>query len=1530
MLKRVISVLFSFCLLLCLFVQNSAQGVQTAGTITTSVEGLVLDDPAEYSSEEEYVNASLAKIVAFLDLDDCPDWLKVLVVHDFLCEFITYDLGYRTADLYEVLIAGRGVCNDYAHFAKQLLTKLDVNCRYVACDALNHAWNIVEVQGKWYNMDVTWDDGLFPFSRENFLKCDESFLHLRGSLGEENYYTSGGYRNDTAYVGILIAEEDFFCDYFGKDLYWAVSEDDTLTVYGSGDTISLRCSAADVVRHAIIPEGITTIGGQYAENSAGLCGSDLMSDVSLPVSLTYIGTNSFQDCYSLTDVYYAGSEAQWNEIEILPGNEALLNARIHFAVSSGSWQTLSGICGKNLTWTLEADKVLRIRGTGEMYDYAAGQAPWQDYASDIYALEISDGVTSIGSYAFDGCYRLVDSIISSSVTSYGDYAFSNCAGLRSFSIGDTVSHVGEGAFFGCSRLRTIQLTSNISRLPDKMFYGCERLWKVTIPEGITNIGDYCFYGCTCFSVNYLPVSLNSIGEYAFAHCTVMDEIITTPNVTEIAPGTFYGCTNIRQIDIPDYITAIGAYAFAGCDDLETLIFHGSPLNLGDYAFSGCGYLKNLDLNGVTAIGEGCFSSCGRLKTIEIPETVAAIGIKAFGNCSSLELMEIPGSVTSVADNTFEYCTRLTSVTLKDGVTAIGANVFYNCVELEEIILPDSVTVIGNQAFSGCHSLESIRLSAGLCEISNSMFSGCPLKTITVPGTIRVIGSAAFSSCTYLESVILEYGVTSIGAGAFYGCRNLTNIEIPDSVTYIGNKAFNSCRKLKSIYIPCGITTIDDYTFASCSLSDVYFGGNEELWNRIDIGIQNSALTQATMHFAEVLEGYEGACNATPSVFWCLTTEGQLIIYGEGNADFGGWGRFKDRIHSITILPGVLSASGGIFRDLTNLTVVQIPDTVTALDSFSGCSSLSRIELPDSVTDLGKYTFLGCSALVDVKLPAQLKGIPEGVFAECAKLEKITIPEQVTYIGNDAFNGCTNLKDIHLPAGLTDIGEGAFFGCSSLASIAIPAGVTVIEDTVFYGCSGLTGIEFPDGVTTIGADVFANSDNLTCVILPATLTNVDEYSFGMNSLVDVYYAGNEEEWHRITIKEGNHRLKYANIHYQSGQHLEAVREENRIAATCKADGGYDIVTYCTVCTKELQREHIVLHAPGHQYVAVVTLPTCTKNGYTTYTCSTCGDHYVGEYTNPNHNYQVVSTTEPCCAWNGYTTYRCSECNAQHIDDYVLGGHRLEMSIDAPTCQRKGYTIHRCTECELVYATDPVDPVDHVYEYGRCKWCDEPAEEDFECADHAYGAVVTEPTCTEGGYTTYTCANCGHSYVSDYVEAIGHEYEDGSCIHCGEDEYTVEWKSANATLTGSIFLNFSVELSDNIVNDPTAFVRFTCADKIVEIPVSEATTSVVNGVTRYRFPCQVYAKQMTDTVTAQVMTANGPVGEPKSYSVAQYCNALMKQTTNAELIATCKAMLNYAPPLRPTSTTGWTIWRMLASAMLTRLSPLPITVSTSTQS
>ena len=123
------------------------------------------------------------------------------------------------------------------------------------------------------------------------------------------------------------------------------------------------------------------------------------------------------------------------------------------------------------------------------------------------------------------------------------------------------------------------------------------------------------------------------------------------------------------------------------------------------------------------------------------------------------------------------------------------------------------------------------------------------------------------------------------------------------------------------------------------------------------------------------------------------------------------------------------------------------------------------------------------------------------------------------------------------------------------------------------------------------------------------------------------------------------------------------------------------------------------------------------------------------------------------------------------------------------------------------------------------------------------------------------------------------------------YLVNWVSGSTTLGGTINLNFYVKLSANIVNDPTAFVRFTYAGNTVDVPMAEAVVSEVNGVVRYRFGCELYAKQMADTVTAQVMNENGPIGEAKSYSVMQYCLNKIAANESEEMVALAKAMLNY---------------------------------------
>ena len=125
----------------------------------------------------------------------------------------------------------------------------------------------------------------------------------------------------------------------------------------------------------------------------------------------------------------------------------------------------------------------------------------------------------------------------------------------------------------------------------------------------------------------------------------------------------------------------------------------------------------------------------------------------------------------------------------------------------------------------------------------------------------------------------------------------------------------------------------------------------------------------------------------------------------------------------------------------------------------------------------------------------------------------------------------------------------------------------------------------------------------------------------------------------------------------------------------------------------------------------------------------------------------------------------------------------------------------------------------------------------------------------------------------------------------EEIPVVFRSVNSTLGGEISLNFYVRLTEEIVNDPEAAMKFYVNGKVITVPMSEAVISVKDGETRYRFTCKLYAKQMADVVTAQMVTSNGAVGESKSMSIAAYCEALMAATTDAELTALLKAMLNF---------------------------------------
>ena len=153
-------------------------------------------------------------------------------------------------------------------------------------------------------------------------------------------------------------------------------------------------------------------------------------------------------------------------------------------------------------------------------------------------------------------------------------------------------------------------------------------------------------------------------------------------------------------------------------------------------------------------------------------------------------------------------------------------------------------------------------------------------------------------------------------------------------------------------------------------------------------------------------------------------------------------------------------------------------------AFEYCSSLTSVEIPNSVTWIDDYAFKDCSSLTSVTIPDSVTSIRKDTFAYCRSLTSVEIPNSVTSIGDEAFEDCSSLTSVTIPDSVTRIGYSVFSGCSSLTSVEIPNSVTSIGNYAF-GYYHYYGYKKIDGFTIIGAkgsaaESYANKNGFTFV------------------------------------------------------------------------------------------------------------------------------------------------------------------------------------------------------------------------------------------------------------------------------------------------------------------------------------------------------------------------------------------------------------------------------------------------------------------
>ena len=646
-----------------------------------------------------------------------------------------------------------------------------------------------------------------------------------------------------------------------------------------------------------------------------------------------------------------------------------------------------------------------------------------------------------------------------------------------------------------------------------------------------------------------------------------------------------------------------------------------------------------------------------------------------------------------------------------------------------------------------------------------------IESVIISEGVTSIGEDAFCYDTTIKNVSIADSVTDIGDGAFYNCTGLTDVIIGNGVTNIGAEAFYNCTGLTDVVIGKGVTKIGISAFEDCS-------------NLKTVTIYNAVETIGKYSFtgcSELTDVYYFGTEAEWNAISKGSTLGGIIVCGTGlenkTIHFLDEGTHECSYNAVVTAPTCTEQGYTTYTCECGNTYVD--DYVGALghidnDNNNCCDKCSKYILPTSGTygDNVTWTFDESTGTLTFSGTGEMQyatshGVPW--HGHINSIERVVISEGVTTIGDKVFYNHKNIKNVSIADSVTAIDDEAFYNCTGLTDVVIGKGVTTIGDKAFYECSNLKTVTIYNAVEEIGKYSFSNCSKLT----------------------DVYYLGTEAEWNAITkatilSKTG---LEKATIHFLGEETHECSYNAVVTPPTCTEQG---YTTYTCECGDSYVDDYV--NATGHNYSSEITTPaTHTTTGVMTYTCS-CGDTYTETIEKiEKHNYESFATA-PNCTEQGYTTYSC-ECGDSYVADYVDALGHIEETVPAvaPTCTETGLTAGaKCSVCGETLTEQkelpanghtPANAVEENYvapsciENGSkdvvvyCSVCNEEINREtvvIDATGHNYTAVTTAPTCTEQGYTTYTC-DCGETYVDNYVNATGHADNDGDgyCDECDEE-------------------------------------------------------------------------------------------------------------------------------------------------------------------
>ena len=764
-----------------------------------------------------------ADILLQAAVDCVSDTEKVMAIHDALILHTAYAMPIPTEqddhafNIYGALVLKRAVCQGYSLAILYLLRdKLGIPCGIVSSENAYHAWNVVQVNDKWYHMDATSDDPLigsalcdFPgfVSHQHFLRGNSTLPDVyvnEASLEDAQpvitEFGEAGEDNPDAFwltTEVKNANRNFLC--FGGHAYYLVySEADkglkllrssfadnsttTMTTlpneYGLiwGSTSKYLFAASGIAR-----KGSWILFNTMTAFKALIIPPELQTRNGEPVELKAITAQEF-DTQTAQGYLYGF----WKENEVLYAHCAPNRTTVGTVFSpdidlSTLYPVTFTIADNEATVTgLSSPDIKDLVIPGDICGYPVTSIVEGVFAgSTLTSVTIPESIHAIGKGTFRDCGELLTASLPDSLEEIGEEAFAGCASLTHVTIPATAKTkaIGKAAFQGCAGLSELELPAELESIGEEAFAGCG-LVALTLPDTVSTIGKRAFQDCAELTDAQLPAELEEVEEETFDGCVSLSHLTfpVTSKTKAIGKAAFQGCTDLTNVELPAALESIGEGAFAE-SGLTVLVLPDMVVSIGKGAFQDCLDLAEAQLPaGLEELGEEIFAGCDALAHVTFPAEAQtkAIGKKAFQGCADLTNIELPALLESIGEEAFAGC-GLTILVLPEKVHSIGKSAFRDCANLTRAQLSSELEEIGEEAFAGCTSLTQIELPATLKDLPNRLFAGCSsLPRMTIDDA-QTLGEGVFQGCTSLVTLFLGMQMNSIGNGCFDGCTSFTTI-----------------------------------------------------------------------------------------------------------------------------------------------------------------------------------------------------------------------------------------------------------------------------------------------------------------------------------------------------------------------------------------------------------------------------------------------------------------------------------------------------------------------------------------------------------------------------------------------------------------------------------------------------------------------------------------------------------------------------------------------------------------------------------